>query len=129
MQRHGRLRGNDLSQQTLHNESNLYGCFKGTNNQKDAGRPVVGCVFYDKYVRRNILVISLHAPYKGYNIIDNLQYSLNKTVAEAASTMLAMHHFVLAGDYNDWDYWDRIVDINSPWASALKSATETLYRR
>lgn len=93
--------------------SPFYGCFKGTNNKKDAGRPVVGGVFYDKYVRRNVLVISLHAPHKDYILENNLNYFLAQTVGNSDTLFGDVHHFVLAGDYNRTDWLvGQVVNIN-----------------
>ena len=99
----------------------FYGCFKKKNGVLDNGRPVIGAVFYDRYVDRRVMVLSVHAPHSNYLFMPNLQYFVASTLEASGTTWKAVAHVVLGGDFNR-DDWGSLPSLQSPHALRLRSA-------
>lgn len=99
----------------------FYGCFKKKNGVLDNGRPVIGAVFYDRYVDRRVMVLSVHAPHSNYLFMPNLQYFVASTLKASGTTWKAVAHVVLGGDFNR-DDWGTLPSLQAPHALRLRSA-------
>ena len=81
-------------------------------------------VFYDEWLRRHMLVVSIHAPHDSkepYKLLLNLNYFVAKTLDASTLAWDSISHVVFAGDFNRPD-WDKDRSLSAPHALKLQSA-------
>ena len=86
---------------------------------------MVGAVFFDEYVDRQIMVLSVHAPHNtgahAYSLMHNLQHFVMSTLKVSGTTWTQVAHLVIGGDFNR-DDWQSSRSLYGPYTMALHSA-------
>ena len=80
--------------------NSYFGCFKLRNGTLDSGRPIVAVAFNDKWLRRRVMVMSVHAPHK-----NKTPYSLGPNLNFVYSQVgVPCENIIIGGDFNrrDW---------------------------